>query len=207
MKHEARGREPLALLLIGASGIFVLAISNWGQVPQRLPKMPSTASKVDRIPQRTSNVKAKAASAPLVPDVNGKTCVEAARILEANFFGYECINPPSSNQHATRTDPAKGSASPPQSTVKIYFDVEVPTLKGHTVKEASVLLSHAGLLMDQQQAASTSGDPGSVSAQSPDPHTFVPWGSSVRVEVVPDKLTISTTSQNIRVGGSARDFV
>jgi PASTA domain-containing protein/PKD domain-containing protein len=200
MKHQTHRRRSLAPILTAAFVNCVLAASIWCQSTPKPGKGTSSASKAQQASQVQSDQKAKATVPPNVPDVSGLTCDQARAILERKgYSNSECGEHPNPTDYATRTDPPKGSSPSPNTKVLIYFDVEVPNLKGSTAVAAGELLRGVGLKIDPSQTVPGSGDPGTILSQSPAPHAFVNRGTSVKVEVVPDKLVLTITSNRIRV--------
>ena len=184
-------RTPLAFAISVTSVFCVLAVSNrCEELQQKQGNPQSEAKRAAQQSQVQPDQRAKAAAPPRVPDVTGRTCVEAQGILERNGFGYECIDQPGPDQRVTRTDPPSGSFEPLRTKVRIYFDVEVPALKGEKVAMALKLLNNVGLLMDQASATPGSGEPGTISSQTPEAHTRILAGATVKVQVVPDQLLL-----------------
>ncbi len=134
-----------------------------------------------------------------VPDVIGRTCIEASGILEKAGFGYECVDWTGVDDLVTRQNPEKDNPAPLRTKVKVYFDVEVPPLKGDTVSMAGERLRNVGLSMVQAQAAPGDGNPGTVSDQKPEAHTFVRPRTLVTVQVVPDQLLLIPSSNKLQV--------
>ncbi|MBA2326107.1 MAG: serine/threonine protein kinase [Actinobacteria bacterium] len=118
-----------------------------------------------------------------VPDVSGRTYEEAAAALAEARLGASMAEEFSDSVEAgtvIRTEPAAGLAAPRDSAVAVVVSkgpelVDVPSLRGMTVEEASAALRAIGLVPDVEDY-----DPGGrVRAQDPDPGTQVKKGEKV----------------------------
>ena len=97
-------------------------------------------------------------------------------------------------QHVVRQEPAAASEAEAGTTVTVVVSlgpssVEVPDLTGLTVNSARGRLDDVGLSLGDDEEGG-SGDPGTVTAQSPEAGAEVEVGSSVDITVAPEGIPV-----------------
>jgi eukaryotic-like serine/threonine-protein kinase len=128
-----------------------------------------------------------------VPLVDGQTLTQAEHEITQAGLKYTVQKQSSTTipkNIVIKTSPANGNAVAAGTTVTIFASsgpkmVDVPSVKHHSVADATSILQAKGFQVQQQTASNSTAPPNTVVRQDPSPGTSAKFGSTVTIFVSP----------------------